>query len=442
MKKKLIAGVFLATMVASLAGCSTSKETKTTTSTESTKSSEVSTVKEEESTTQVVKDLNYYIYTATDEELLSQKQEVVDSALVAKYLIESDAFGNKLPEYFISGIRIKSMANAGRIDVGRDYTYDVYVCPTSIDGHDITGVMNYESEKVNSYVNDNENYEYGSINAQVVVLPSPIERLSTDAFTYLSKDLTDSRKGINFSIKRIVLSDSIKRIDGLAYFPNLTKINLPASLESIGDYVFEGSPTVTATVDKGSYAETYCKEHNIKFEYREDKGESTSRLLEDSLPAWKTAYIEYFNQSDNCNFYSFNLVDINLDGIPEICTDYQQGGQGLVYINKNNEVKEIYDAGYCSYGDKDIKTQRSAMEYISTNIYRFDEKSHDYINVFLGDCSIDINGNKKYKIGNIECSEEEYNSKVESNTSSNSYADIDTAKYKKDTLIKKITDYK
>ena len=165
-------------------------------------------------------------------------------------------------------------------------------------------------------------------------------------------------------------------------------------------------------------------------------------MIEDSLPAWKSAYIEYFNKSDNCNFYSFDLVDINLDGIPEICTDYQQGGQGLVYINKNNEVKEIYDAGYCSYGDKDIKTQRSAMEYISTNIYRFDKKSHDYINVFLGDCSIDINGNKKYKIGNIECSEEEYNLKVESNTSSSNHIDVDTTKYKKDTLIQKITDYK
>lgn len=270
MQKKLIAGVFLATMVASLAGCSMSKETKTTTSTESTKSSEVSTVKEEESTTQVVKDLNYYIYTATDEELLSQKQENINSVQVAKSTREVSVRGDKLPEYFISGVRIKSMANAGRIDVGRDYTYDVYVFPTSVEGHDITGVKKMHDSDV--YVQDDKNCEYGNIDAQVVVLPSPIEWFNTDVLAYLSKDsvkVQDYNFNVNFSVKRIVLPDTIKRIEGGSQFPNLTRINLPASLEYIDEFAFKVSPTVTATVDKGSYAETYCKEHNIKFEYRE-----------------------------------------------------------------------------------------------------------------------------------------------------------------------------
>ena len=438
MKRRILIGVFLATMVASLAGCGTSKEIKLT-------STEPITVKEEESTTQVVKDINYYINTASDEELLSKKQEMIYSVRVAKSTEERfDPTGRKIPEYFINGVRIKSLVDAGRMEVGRDYVYDVFVFPTSIDGHDITGIIE-GMHKSDVYLQSDENSEYGNINAQVVVIPSPIEYFEPDVLTYLSKDIVEVegyRVGANFSVKRIVLPDTITRIYGGSQFPNLTKINLPASLEYISEYVFASNPYLTATVDKGSYAETFCKEHNIKFEYREDEGESTSKLLEDSLPAWKSAYIEYFNKSDNCNFYSFDLVDINLDGIPEICTDYQQGGQGLVYINKNNEVKEIYDAGYCSYGDKDIKTQRSAMEYISANIYRFDKKSHDYINVFLGDCSIDINGKKKYKIGNIECSEEEYNLNVESNTSSSSHTDVDTTKYKKDTLIQKITDYK
>lgn len=435
MKRRILIGVFLATMVASLAGCGTSKETKTT-STEST------TVKEEESTTQVVKDTDYYINTASDEELLSKKPEPIQSVLVSKRSDNS--------EYYICNTRIKSFASTDRLDVGRDYVYDVFVFPTSIDGHDIKGLdFVGGKEGVSEWVNNNDNYEYGEVNAQVVVIPSSFEYLCTSILaggTTGNSTVKFEEKGslipANFNIKRIVLPDTIKRITHYAQFPNLIKINLPASLEDIDEKAFKLSPNLTATVDKGSYAETFCKEHNIKFIYREDEGESTSKLIEDSLPAWKSAYIEYFNKSDNCNFYSFDLVDINLDGIPEICTDYQQGGQGLVYINKNNEVKEIYDAGYCSYGDKDIKTQRSAMEYISTNIYRFDKKSHDYINVFLGDCSIDINGNKKYKIGNIECSEEEYNLKVESNTSSSNHIDVDTTKYKKDTLIQKITDYK
>lgn len=276
MQKKLIAGVFLATMVASLAGCSTSKETKTTTSTkttvgtESTKSTEPTTVKEEESTTQVVKDINYYINKASDEELLSKKQEMIYSVQVVKSIKEFDARGNKVPEYFISGIRIKSMVDAGRMEVGRNYVYDVFVCPTSINENEIKGVFeNVGAMYSDMYIQDDKNCEYGSINAQVVVIPSPIEWLNTDVLALFSKDTTDSNKDINFSVKRIVLPDTIKMLYGSSYFPNLTKINLPASLEFIGDYVFEGSPTVTATVDKGSYAETYCKEHNIKFEYRE-----------------------------------------------------------------------------------------------------------------------------------------------------------------------------
>lgn len=272
MQKKLIAGVFLATMVASLAGCSTSKETKTTTSTkttvgtEATKSTEPTTVKEEESTTQVVKDINYYINKASDEELLSKKQEMIYSVQVVKSIKEFDARG-KVPEYFISGIRIKSMVDAGRMEVGRDYVYDVFVCPTSI--NEIKGVFENVGEMHSDmYIQDDKDCEYGSINAQVVVLPSPIEWLDTNVFALYSKDTTDSNQDINFSVKRIVLSDSIKMLFGDYHFPNLTKINLPVSLEFIGEGIFEGSPTVTATVDKGSYAETYCKEHNIKFEYR------------------------------------------------------------------------------------------------------------------------------------------------------------------------------
>ncbi len=262
MKKKLIAGVFLATMVASLAGCGTSKETKTT-STEST------TVKEAESTTQVVKDTNYYINTASDEELLSKKPEPIQSVLVSKRSDNS--------EYYICNTRIKSFASTDRLDVGRDYVYDVFVFPTSIDGHDIK-VLDEHAEDGDVVVNEKDTYEYGGINAQVVVIPNSFEYVSIDVLARGVRErdndvvnLDDGRRvGANFNIKRIVLPSTIKKLYGVTQYPNLTKINLPASLEHIDEDVFKMSPTLTATVDKGSYAETFCKEHNIKFIYREE----------------------------------------------------------------------------------------------------------------------------------------------------------------------------
>lgn len=35
--------------------------------------------------------------------------------------------------------------------------------------------------------------------------------------------------------------------------------------------VFADSPKLTATVERGSYAEKYCKENNIAYRYKEDK---------------------------------------------------------------------------------------------------------------------------------------------------------------------------
>lgn len=50
---------------------------------------------------------------------------------------------------------------------------------------------------------------------------------------------------------------------------NLKKINIPASVDTIGEYAFENCENLTVTVKKGSFAEKYCKENNINYIYEE-----------------------------------------------------------------------------------------------------------------------------------------------------------------------------
>lgn len=50
---------------------------------------------------------------------------------------------------------------------------------------------------------------------------------------------------------------------------SLTSITIPKSVNHIGGHAFyENSSKLTITVTKGSYAETYCKEHSIHYNYQ------------------------------------------------------------------------------------------------------------------------------------------------------------------------------
>jgi hypothetical protein len=70
------------------------------------------------------------------------------------------------------------------------------------------------------------------------------------------------------SIESVVLEEGIKKIDKLAFanMPTLTRAIIPASVKKIGDKAFSGCPNLTIHTTKGSYAEAYAVENDIKLE--------------------------------------------------------------------------------------------------------------------------------------------------------------------------------
>lgn len=78
--------------------------------------------------------------------------------------------------------------------------------------------------------------------------------------------------GFRQTITSVTLPESIEVIGekAFAYCQNLSEINIPPNVRSIGIGAFDDCPKLTVTVDKGSFAEKYCKENQIKLKYKEN----------------------------------------------------------------------------------------------------------------------------------------------------------------------------
>ena len=71
------------------------------------------------------------------------------------------------------------------------------------------------------------------------------------------------------SLTEITLPDTLISIGegAFRYCSRLVRINIPASVTEIGEDVFEYCYRVTVTVERGSYAEQYCIENGLYFQY-------------------------------------------------------------------------------------------------------------------------------------------------------------------------------
>ena len=99
--------------------------------------------------------------------------------------------------------------------------------------------------------------------------------------------------GGNTLLKQIELSSCIDRIYDRAFTEceNLETIIIPKSVISIGGNAFYGCDKLTIYCYAGSYAETYAKEHDIKYDYITlDLTESNVKLYSDEVLNLGTAY--------------------------------------------------------------------------------------------------------------------------------------------------------
>lgn len=71
------------------------------------------------------------------------------------------------------------------------------------------------------------------------------------------------------SLTSVTIPSSVTSIGGSVFSgcSRLTSVTIPDSVTSIGNWAFEGCTQLTSIVQPGSYAETYCKDKNIKYTY-------------------------------------------------------------------------------------------------------------------------------------------------------------------------------
>ena len=136
-----------------------------------------------------------------------------------------------------------------------------------------------------------------------VSLPTSVKRIGSNAF-------------YGCFIEKLTLSASVKTIEGGAFnscillqsvtipygvtelqryaFGNcaeLSSVTIPTSVTKMADDVFKDSPKVTIRGKKGSYAETYAKEHNIPFKAVKLSVANKAKLSADTVTLGKSVTV-------------------------------------------------------------------------------------------------------------------------------------------------------
>lgn len=150
---------------------------------------------------------------------------------------------------------------------------------------------------------------------------------------------------------------------------------------------------------------------------REDSTE-ISKETNNSMPAWKQAYIDYFNNSSlDLSEYNYILEDVNSDNIPELFLyNSMINDREFYYINKNNEVKSIeFTKSYIRAENGCVYITGGSQGYYYDNVSQCNANG-DYESIFDGYNEEDLSGDTvsfRYYIGDAtEVSEDEYERKL------------------------------
>ncbi len=92
-----------------------------------------------------------------------------------------------------------------------------------------------------------------------ITLPETVKYIEQSAFADME------------ALTEINIPDGTTEIGGVAFYQclSLETLVIPSSVERIGVYAFRNCYKLTAIVERGSFAEKYCKENGVKFKYKE-----------------------------------------------------------------------------------------------------------------------------------------------------------------------------
>lgn len=150
---------------------------------------------------------------------------------------------------------------------------------------------------------------------------------------------------------------------------------------------------------------------------REDSTE-ISKETNNTMPAYKQAYIDYFNNSSlDLSEYNYILEDVNSDNIPELFLyNSRINDREFYYINKNNEVKSIeFTKSYIRAENGCVYITGGSQGYYYDSVSQCNANG-DYEPIFDGYNEEDLSGDTvsfRYYIGDAtEVSEDEYERKL------------------------------
>ena len=115
-----------------------------------------------------------------------------------------------------------------------------------------------------------------------ITLPDTIRSIGRAAFwdckSLISVNIPDGVTEIGentfaecHKLEKLIIPSSVRTVDRRAFYwcDSLKFLEIPKGVEVIGDNAFSLCAALTAVVERGSYAEKYCKENGIKFVYKE-----------------------------------------------------------------------------------------------------------------------------------------------------------------------------
>lgn len=129
---------------------------------------------------------------------------------------------------------------------------------------------------------------------------------------------------------------------------------------------------------------------------------------------WKAKYLAYLDGLGE-EIFDYQIEDINYDGIPEIIIWHSTSllSSTFQYINKNGEVKESA-IGTVYYNEDYVYCEGGIGNINHIDIYQYNESTGDFDAVCSASSGFWEESGASYTIDGVECSEEEYISRIES----------------------------